>query len=587
MTNKKTTKRALVMSLVSLFLCFTMLLGTTYAWFTDSVTSAGNKIMAGTLDIQLFMHTETGAVEITDESAPIFGPGSLAQNNAAETLWEPGKTQVVYFSIKNNGSLDLKYKVDLIVTAIEKNLHEALVYTITPDAQYGSINADNWDAAGVKQVVSGINAQTQEEGVALKSGHEHFFALSVHMIEEAGNQYQNGSITFDMVVLASQLASEADSFGNDYDVKAEFPDTGYGDGNINPLGYVEFALYDRDPEDHNAQKVANVLVPGGAIDDPEQPVTSTLVAASKVYDAVVVADDKGAQTYNVSVTNLKEGNTVPVKYDILIGKGRTGVEVYHYGTLIDSDYKSSTGYVSFELTEFSPITIVYDAEITENEDDNTGTNGDTTFPVAEVTELAETDERVVNFEWNIKPGSESQLLDAIFGFKATHNEETVMDNAYNGWLVDYYVMLETADENFDLLPEGSISLGGYYGTFNWVGFDNPEVSTNEFIPLLGSVGALAGGEPDEFNEYWTYENIVKEVGEFLCGVAIADGCDEAIEAALKNGARFIVELRITNPDDVKAYKDGELAKEDIEYYVTNRVIYNFADGVSTIYPENN
>ena len=584
MTNKKTTKRALVMSLVSLFLCFTMLLGTTYAWFTDSVTSAGNKIMAGTLDIQLFMHTETGAVEITDESAPIFGPGSLAQNNAAETLWEPGKTQVVYFSIKNNGSLDLKYKVDLIVTAIEKNLHEALVYTITPDAQYGDINADNWDDAGVKQVVSGINAQTQEEGVALASGAEHFFALSVHMIEEAGNQYQNGSITFDMVVLASQLASEADSFGNDYDVKAEFPTTGYGDGNINPLGYIEFALYDRDPEDHNAQKVANVLVPGDAIADPEQPVTSTLVAASKVYDAVVVADDKGAQTYNVSVTNLKENNIDPVKYDIRIGQGRTGVEVYHYGTLIDSDYNSNTGYVSFKLTEFSPITIVYDAEIAENEDDNTGTNGDTTFPVAEVTELAVGDD----FAWNTAPNSGSQL-DAIFSFKATHTAETVMDNAYRGYLVDYYVMLETSDENFEILPEGSITLGGYYGSFKWVGFDAPEVSTNEFFPLLGSVGALTGnGGVEEFNEYWTYENIVKEVGEFLCGVAIADGCDEAIKTALKDGARFIVELRVTNPDSIKYDAEtGELLVNELEQHVTNKVIYNFADGTSTIYPVNN
>ena len=88
MTNKKTTKRALMMSVVSLFLCFTMLLGTTYAWFTDSGTSSGNKIMAGTLDIKLFMHTENGAVEITNESDPIFGAAGLAQDDAAATLYE-------------------------------------------------------------------------------------------------------------------------------------------------------------------------------------------------------------------------------------------------------------------------------------------------------------------------------------------------------------------------------------------------------------------------------------------------------------------------------------------------------------------
>ena len=107
MTNKKTTKRALMMSVVSLFLCFTMLLGTTYAWFTDSVTSSGNKIMAGTLDIDLFMHNEDGTVvEITDAKEPLFGTAALAQDSN-NTLWEPGKTQVVYLSLVNNGTLDL------------------------------------------------------------------------------------------------------------------------------------------------------------------------------------------------------------------------------------------------------------------------------------------------------------------------------------------------------------------------------------------------------------------------------------------------------------------------------------------------
>ncbi len=54
MTNAKSTKRALLSSVVALLLCFSMLLGTTFAWFTDSATSAGNKIQAGTLDVQLW-----------------------------------------------------------------------------------------------------------------------------------------------------------------------------------------------------------------------------------------------------------------------------------------------------------------------------------------------------------------------------------------------------------------------------------------------------------------------------------------------------------------------------------------------------
>ncbi len=219
MTSAKATKRALLSSVMALFICFAMLLGTTYAWFTDSVTSAENKIVAGTLDVDLYLWNSTSEpVEITEESAPIFGQGAVAQNDNAATLWEPGKTQVAYLSIKNNGSLDLKYKVAIKVYDVTKNLIEVLEYDITPDAKYGEVTS--WANNGIS-VVEGTNA-TASEDVALKAGEEHFFALSVHMLETATNEYQDGSATFDIKVLATQLASESDSFGTDYDKDAYY-----------------------------------------------------------------------------------------------------------------------------------------------------------------------------------------------------------------------------------------------------------------------------------------------------------------------------------------------------------------------------
>ena len=53
MNNKKTTKRALLSSVMAIVLCLAMLIGTTFAWFTDSASTAVNKIQAGTLDVQL------------------------------------------------------------------------------------------------------------------------------------------------------------------------------------------------------------------------------------------------------------------------------------------------------------------------------------------------------------------------------------------------------------------------------------------------------------------------------------------------------------------------------------------------------
>ena len=222
MTKTKSTKRALLMSGLALLMCVSMLIGSTFAWFTDSVTSAGNKIQAGNLDVDLYLWTAEGqSVEITDESAPIFGAGSIAQNKNAETLWEPGKTQVAYLSIKNNGSLDLKYKVAVDVRDAdeEQNLYEVMKYAIINDAKYDEVTA--WDAAKGVSVVPGVNT-TQANDVALKAGEEHFFALSIHMQEEAGNEYMNGQVDFDVRVLATQLASEFDSFDDQYDKDATY-----------------------------------------------------------------------------------------------------------------------------------------------------------------------------------------------------------------------------------------------------------------------------------------------------------------------------------------------------------------------------
>lgn len=53
MKSSKTAKRALFSSVMALIICFSMLVGTTFAWFTDSVSSGVNTIVAGNLDIEL------------------------------------------------------------------------------------------------------------------------------------------------------------------------------------------------------------------------------------------------------------------------------------------------------------------------------------------------------------------------------------------------------------------------------------------------------------------------------------------------------------------------------------------------------
>ena len=154
MTKTRSTKHALILSAFALLLCVSMLIGSTYAWFTDSVTSSGNKIVSGKLDVELYLNTGdgNGYVDISDDTTTIFDMiSNKAQDNNADTLWEPGKTQVAYLMIKNAGNLALKYSVALKINEVTNDLYKAMRYAITPDARFGDVTA--WDAAAAEEYV--------------------------------------------------------------------------------------------------------------------------------------------------------------------------------------------------------------------------------------------------------------------------------------------------------------------------------------------------------------------------------------------------------------------------------------------------
>ena len=200
---KKTTKRALVSSLVMIALCFTMLVGTTFAWFTDSASSTGNVITTGTLDVKLTQKDANG--NYTEVTGPVFD----------NVLWEPNATYVEYFRIENAGSLALKFGVALNVTAVTKNLNEVLEYAVVDGTSLTS-----WTSG---TAVANGNNVTSIDGITLAPQATYDFALAVHMDHNAGNTYQDASITFDVNVMATQATYESDSFDNQYDAGADAP----------------------------------------------------------------------------------------------------------------------------------------------------------------------------------------------------------------------------------------------------------------------------------------------------------------------------------------------------------------------------
>ena len=234
MNNKKATKRALLTSVMALVMCVVMLVGTTFAWFTDTASTGVNKIQAGNLDVQLLMRNASGAyVNIGDSHDVIFGgENSLAaQNNNQDTLWEPGKTQVAYLAVRNAGNLALKYNILLNVE--DGGLIGALDYVIVPQGtKFGDDvcreNVVSWN--DVKADAAKLTAGTftaAPNGCLDEIAHDktninetEYFALVVHMDEDAGNTYMNKSVSIDMKVVATQAAAEFDSFDNTYDAGA-------------------------------------------------------------------------------------------------------------------------------------------------------------------------------------------------------------------------------------------------------------------------------------------------------------------------------------------------------------------------------
>ena len=110
MTNSKSTKQALITSALAILMCVAMLIGTTFAWFTDTASTGVNKIVAGNLDIEVqYRTTADGEWKTLDNATDLFG--------AEGTLYEPGHTRVVELKITNAGNLALKYKIGMNVVS--------------------------------------------------------------------------------------------------------------------------------------------------------------------------------------------------------------------------------------------------------------------------------------------------------------------------------------------------------------------------------------------------------------------------------------------------------------------------------------
>ena len=348
----KQMKNSLLVSAISMFLCISMLIGSTYAWFTDEVSSGVNKIQAGNLQVDLeLLDKATGEWRSLKESkAPIFD----------YDLWEPGYIDAKVLKIENEGNLSLKWSASFYCEYPLTILADVIdVYVYSSESEIGypaDRRLEGYTCVGTLREF--INTIEKTTWGTLEAGEDAYLGIALKMREEAGNEYKNLSIggAFDIRIFATQYISESDSFNNIYDILADGTIVA-ADSKILSEGEekIEYCL-----TADNAI-VANVDVPADAVLDPTKPVTVVFDSIDPA-ETIEVGENTKAYAFDISVTNLKSDLDEDQMITIVVAapKGLPGLKAYHNGVLIpDAVYDEVAGTITFKTASFSPFAFAY------------------------------------------------------------------------------------------------------------------------------------------------------------------------------------------------------------------------------------
>ena len=209
--NQKATKRALLTSVMALVMCVVMLVGTTFAWFTDTASTGVNKIVSGNLKVDIIGADSDSHIETLNFTKKT--DSGVTTDAGATILWEPGCRYLTEgFRIANKGNLALKWK--------------AQVNTGTTAANEGNFDLlDVIDFYLVTKAADGTKTETALDeftGNLKKTETSEVYYIKGVMQTTAGNDYQG--LTLDgigITVYATQDTVENDSFDSQYDKDAE------------------------------------------------------------------------------------------------------------------------------------------------------------------------------------------------------------------------------------------------------------------------------------------------------------------------------------------------------------------------------
>ncbi len=309
--NKKTTKRALLLSALSMLLCVSMLVGSTFAWFTDTATTGVNTIQAGNLDIDI-VDAKTG------ESLEGESLGFVKEDGSAITgpiLWEPGCRYLLQpAKLVNKGNLWVKYTVKISgYNAPAQGADLAKVIDVYEGEKH--IGTLSEVLTGGILVAESTLAPKGETGAIAEFG-----KLKLVMQETAGNEYMNKSISgVSIKVFATQYTKETDSFNDQYDANAFYPEAMIGNKQFKTFAEAVAAAVDGDTitlTDGTYTMVntsADITITGTKDAVLSLPRNLACSGATITFDGITIAGDANPDKDKWHTEQLKEATKAVYK----------------------------------------------------------------------------------------------------------------------------------------------------------------------------------------------------------------------------------------------------------------------------------
>ena len=372
-------RKAMLKSLLSLILCLSMFIGSTFAWFTDSVTSTGNIITSGTLDVGMYWTDDLNS-----------GTWHNVEENGYNTIfnydnWEPGYTDVKYIKLVNVGNLALNYKLTITPQNEVGKLAEVINVYFADEAVEVESAQDLSKLSSIGLLSNVLNGGATADGTILANGQtspvhptgEVIVTVAMNMITTAGNVYQGKDAgDFTITAIATQAPYEKDSFGSDYDGGAMLSELGIDrasvsvtpvDGKV-PTGGVTLT----------GSNVSAYVPEGVVMENGADKLTLTVTPLENSQTGFTPVNNEVLIPVDVHIDGIAKDNTVPVVVNLgaILPKylNMGNYRLYHVEndqnsvmTLVDNEaaltshntftYDPLTGEVTVAMASFSEIAL--------------------------------------------------------------------------------------------------------------------------------------------------------------------------------------------------------------------------------------